>query len=200
MLILALIKIFGLILFLASQALYADMPQVQHISLDAHVHGLSELTLAMEGNTLEIQLKSPAMNLLGFEHKARTKNDFSAVRNAAALLGKSDSLFSFSGGRCHLTNSSVDVSGVSDSGLDVHANEAEAHDHEHEDSFSERESHSEIIASYDYRCESLATLSSMTVALFDVFPGIHQVHALWVTEKQQGGKTLDAKNRIILIE
>ena len=200
MLISALIKILGLILFLASQVLYADTPKMHHTSLDAHVHGLSELTLAMEGNTLEIQLKSPAMNLLGFEHKARTKNDFIAVENAVALLGKSDSLFSFSGGRCHLTNSSVDVSGVSDSGLDVHANEAEAHDHEHEDSFSERESHSEIIASYDYRCESLATLSSMTVALFDVFPGIHQVHALWVTEKQQGGKTLDAKNRIILIE
>ena len=44
MLISALIKIFGLILFLASQTLYADTPQVHHISLDLHVHGLSELT------------------------------------------------------------------------------------------------------------------------------------------------------------
>lgn len=195
MLISALIKIFGLIFFLASQVLYADRPQMHHTRLDAHVHGLSELTLAMEGNRLEIQLKSPAMNLLGFEHKARTKNDFATVENAVALLGKPELLLSFTGGRCHLTHSSVDVSGISDSGHDVH--EDEAHGHEHEDSFSERESHSEIIASYDYRCESLATLSSMTVALFDVFPGIHQVHALWITEKQQGGKTLDAENRII---
>jgi len=120
MLISAVIKISGLILILASQALYADTPQMYHASLDGHVHGLSERTLAMEGNTLEIQQKYPAMNLLGFEHKARTKNDFTAVENAVALLGKPDPLFSFSGGRCHLTNASVDVPGVSDSGYAVH--------------------------------------------------------------------------------
>jgi len=151
----------------------------------------------MEGEKLEIQLKSPAMNLLGFEHKARTKNDIAAVENADALLGKPDSLFSFSGGRCHLTNSSVDLSGVSYSGHDVHEDEAETHGHEHEDNHAERKSHSEIIASYHYYCKSLATLSSITVALFDVFPGIHQVHALWISEKQQGRKSLDAENRII---
>lgn len=195
MLISGLIKIFGLILFLVSQVIYADASQTQRIGLDAHVHGLSELTLAMEGQALEVQLTSPAMNLLGFEHKARSKNDMAAVENAVALLAKTDSLFSFSGGRCNLTNSSVDLSVVSDNGHDVHENEAEAHEHE-EDS-SKRESHSEIIASYHYRCESLATLSSMTVALFDAFPGIYQVHALWVTEKQQGGNTLDTENRII---
>ena len=36
----------------------------QAIALGSHVHGLAGLNIAMEGKTLEIQLISPAMNLL----------------------------------------------------------------------------------------------------------------------------------------
>jgi len=35
---------------------------------------------------------------------------------------------------------------------------------------------------------------------FDLFPGIYQVHAIWITGTQHAGKTLDAENRIILIK
>ncbi|MDC9727843.1 MAG: DUF2796 domain-containing protein [Methyloprofundus sp.] len=191
MLISDLKKIFGLTFFLASQAIYADTTQVQHISLNAHMHGLSELTLAMEGEKLEIQLKSPAMNLLGFEHKARTKNDIAAVENALSMLGNPDSLFLFSERHCSVTDTSVDISGVIDSERDPHEDEAETDDHEHQDR------HSEIIASYHYRCESTATLFSITVNLFEIFPGIQQIRTLWITEKQQGGLTLNSEKRII---
>ncbi len=191
MLVSVLMKIIALIFVLSSPLIYAEKPREQHIGLDAHVHGLSELTLAMEGKTLEIELKSPAMNLLGFEHKASKKNDIAAVENTLSLLGKPDSLFSFSGGRCSVKGSSIDVSAVLDSDHKLHKDEAEADDYEHE------EGHSEISASYQFSCDSLVTLSAITVKLFDIFPGIQQIRAMWITEKQQAGKTLDADNRII---
>lgn len=185
------IKIIALILILASPLIYADKFIEQHISLDAHVHGLSELTLVMEGENLEIQLQSPAMNLLGFEHKASRKNDIAAVDKVRSLLSKPDSLFLFSEGACSVTDSSIDVSGVLESDHKLHDDEAEADDHQHE------EGHSEITASYQFSCESMATLSSITVKLFDIFPGIQQIRAMWITDKQQAGKTLDAESRII---
>ena len=40
-------------------------------SLDGHVHGTVELTLAQEENILHISLESPAANIVGFEHKAK---------------------------------------------------------------------------------------------------------------------------------
>ena len=45
-------------------------------SLVAHVHGLSELAIAMEGEKLEIQFTSPAMNLVGFEHQASSRKRY----------------------------------------------------------------------------------------------------------------------------
>ncbi len=87
------IKFIAIIFFFTIPIIYAEK---QLVSPDAHVHGLSELTLAMEGEKLEIQLQSPAMNLLGFEHKARTTNDIAAVEHAQSLLSNPDSLFLFS--------------------------------------------------------------------------------------------------------
>ncbi len=194
MLVSAPIKFIAIIFFFTSPLIYAEKPQEQHVSHVAHVHGLSELTLEMEGEKLEIQLQSPAMNLLGFEHKARTKNDIAAVEHAQSQLSNPDSLFLFSEGHCSVTDTAIDVSAVLDSEHDRHKDDEdkiETDDHEHEDR------HSEIIASYHYRCESTATLSAITVNLFEIFSGIQQVKTLWITEKQQGGLTLNAENRII---
>lgn len=83
----------------AAKIAQAHLPEKGTIRLDTHVHGLSELTIAMEGKSLEIQLTSPAMNLVGFEHKASSKKDNAAVENATSLLREYDSHFLLSGGR-----------------------------------------------------------------------------------------------------
>ena len=51
------------VLLLANQVTYAQEQQ-------AHVHGTAELFVVLDGNQLDIELRSPAMNLLGFEHRA----------------------------------------------------------------------------------------------------------------------------------
>ena len=50
----------------------------------AHEHGRAQLNIVLEGQTLALALESPAANLLGFEHQARTteqKNRVTQVQN-----------------------------------------------------------------------------------------------------------------------
>ena len=41
--------------------------------LGAHVHGKVVVNLALEGNTLRVELDAPAINVVGFEHAPRTE-------------------------------------------------------------------------------------------------------------------------------
>lgn len=173
-------------------------------SLEAHVHGLSELTVAMEGEILEIQLTSPAMNLVGFEHKASTKEHIAAVESAESRLRKHETLFLFSEGGCEHVKTSIDVSGLIESDNHEHTRHKNSSEHEYEDEHkhehddhAEDERHSDIVANYQYRCGNKSTLSSITVNLFKSFPSIQKVHVMWVKPTQQGAVMLTAKNRMI---
>ena len=200
-------------LFVAIQSTYAEKSTE---SLDAHVHGLSELTIAMDAKTIELQLISPAMNLVGFEHKASSKQDIAAVKQAELLLEQQDSLFLIAGGDCEHLSTSIDSDGLLKAGAhedqekhddhhdhekhDDHDDHEKHDDHGKHDDHSEHdkgETHSEMVASYSFTCKDTSKLSSIKVALFAFFPGIHKVNTLWVTPSKQGSSMLSAKNSTI---
>lgn len=179
-------------------------------SLEAHVHGLSELAIAMEGKSLEIQFTSPAMNLVGFEHKASAPKDILAIENAALMLRQHEKLFLFSGGRCDHVKTSIDLSELIESDEHEHADqqsstehkkeheEHEKHEeHEEHEEHAQENNHSDVVANYKYRCENIAQLPAITVGLFETFPGIHKMNAVWVKPTQQGTVTLTPNNRIV---
>lgn len=193
------VNIFALImaLFASINSAYAEQKES---SLDAHVHGLSELTIAMEGDSLEIQFESPAMNLIGFEHKATSNKDIGTVKKAESILSQPESLFLMSGANCRQIKTTVDISSL----IEEHDHHAEPHKDHHDDhddhkdndnhkDHDDHESHSEMVASYSYSCKELTKISSIKVALFDVFPGIHKINTMWVMDSKQGSATLTAK-------
>lgn len=59
-----------------------------HGSLGKHEHGVAQLNVALDGKTLELELDSPAMNLVGFEHAASTDADKAAVAKGPRATGK----------------------------------------------------------------------------------------------------------------
>ena len=204
-------------LFTGIQSAYAEKSAE---SLDAHVHGLSELTIAMDAKTIELQLISPAMNLVGFEHKASSKQDIAAVKQAELILGQHNSQFLIAGGDCEHLSTSIDSDDLLES--DNHHDDHDDHDkhndhddhekhddhdkhndhddHEKHDDHSEHdqgETHSEMVASFSYTCKDTSKLSSIKVALFASFPGIHKINTLWVTPSKQGSNMLSAKNSTI---
>jgi hypothetical protein len=192
-------------LFIGVQSVYAERGAE---SLDAHVHGLSELTIAMDAKSIEIQLISPAMNLVGFEHKATSKQDIAAVKKAELILGQQDSLFLIAGGDCEYLSTSIDSGDLleSESHHEKHDdhdkhNDHDDHekhdDHDDHDGHDQGETHSEMVASYSYTCKDSSKLSSLTVGLFTSFTGIHKINTLWVTPSKQGSNMLSAKNPTI---
>jgi G3E family GTPase len=82
---------------------------VEHTS---HLHGLAEITIIIENDRLEIEVKSPAINLVGFENKARTPKHIEAVNKAELLLSNLKEIFLFSNGHCKLINKSIDLSQI----------------------------------------------------------------------------------------
>jgi hypothetical protein len=173
-------------------------------SLVAHVHGLSELAIAMEGEKLEIQFTSPAMNLVGFEHQASSRKEVLAIENAVSMLREHETLFLFSGGRCQHVNTSIELSGLIESDEHEHAHQQSSTEHKHDDEHKkehkerpQKNNHSDVVAHYQYRCENVAQLSAITVDLFEVFHGIHKMNAMWVKSMQQGAATLTPNQRIV---
>ena len=81
-------------------------------NLDAHVHGLSELTIAMDDKELEIQFVSPAMNIVGFEYQATTQKDIATVQQAAKALNDHQRHFAFPDNECRHIETDVNVSAL----------------------------------------------------------------------------------------
>ena len=59
--------------------LSADEHDHHYEQHQAHVHGEATLHVVVEGNTVEIELQSPAMNLLGFEHSPETQQQKNGI-------------------------------------------------------------------------------------------------------------------------
>ena len=203
-------------------------------NLDAHVHGLSELTIAMDDHFLDIEFASPAMNLLGFEYKASNDEDRATVKKVESLLLKPNQLFTLSDAACTHVKTTFDLSDHIDTedhkqhqdhenhhGHEKHQAHTDHDDHhehhkdhdghsdhndhddhaEHSDHKDHRsESHSEIVANYSYHCKDTSKLSKISVSLFEVFPGIYEIEAIWITSMQQGSTLLKPSRSVITLK
>ncbi|WP_434952638.1 DUF2796 domain-containing protein [Shewanella sp. HL-SH4] len=156
--------------------------------LDAHVNGLAQVTIAIEDQTIEIEISAPAADLVGFEHVAKTESDIKSVADLATKLAKDADLFVLKAGNCKLVNSTINTSSMTNqnSGVTDKVNKP-----------SHNDGHSEVVAHYRYHCKKIENLSTITVTVFEKFPSIEKIQAMWVTSTQQGAITLNIKNNII---
>lgn len=154
-----------------------------HASLEAHEHGVAQLNLALEDGTLELELRSPAINLLGFEHAPISDEDkhrVSALRKAlaapAALLGLPQS--------CRLEQQDVS-SPLFD---------AQPHDHAAGTHHGEHAGHHDILASYRFDCGA-SELGQLDLApLFQQYPGTERLQVQLIGPAGQRGLELTPQN------
>ena len=173
----------------------------QSAGLAAHVHGVAELNLVLEGHDLHLELRSPAMNLVGFEHEPRSKANHEAVEKAAAALKDGNALFALTrSAKCHQETVEVESALLEDDGRHGHKEEHTHHEkHDHEEHHDE-ETHSEFHAEYRFHCEHPERIESLRVNLFQVFPGMEKINAAVITEKRQSGQSLNAANDTLTIK
>ncbi|WP_159821518.1 ZrgA family zinc uptake protein [Colwellia sp. 20A7] len=154
--------------------------------LSPHVHGVSELTVAVEKQSIELEIKYPAIDILGFEHKAKTAKDIEITNDVKIILSQHEELFAFTNSECLLMDQQLDISSIHN----MNNTEDEKHN-------NKEVKHHEVIASYHYHCKEVPTLLTITVNAFDHFSAIHQINTRWLTEEQQGSVLLSPKNRVI---
>ncbi|HEB0724944.1 DUF2796 domain-containing protein [Pseudomonas aeruginosa] len=155
-----------------------------HGSLGKHEHGVAQLNVALDGKTLELELDSPAMNLVGFEHAASTDADKAAVAKARAQLEKPLELFALPvTAGCSVASQELRSPLFGDK-APAHAHkEKTGHEHEH--------GHADIHAHYQLSCEKPELLKLLTLAeFFKRFPATQKIQVQLIGPDGQKGADL----------
>ncbi|MHA6495176.1 DUF2796 domain-containing protein [Pseudomonas borbori] len=151
----------------------------EHASLDAHEHGVALLNVVLDGQALELQLESPAMNLVGFEHAAESEADKAKAAAARSQLQDPLALFALSAGDCSVSEAELE------SPLFEHDEHESHHDH---DKDSE---HSEIHAHYRLDCKKPGELKQLNLSeLFERFPATEKIQVQLIGPNGQQGVEL----------
>lgn len=178
-----------------------------HLSIEAHVHGIANLTLMAEGDRLEIAVSSPAVNIVGFEHKAFSREENAIVNRVENALKRPESLFEFAGTQCVTSEYHVDVSGLR---TEYDHQEDEDHDDEHNHAHEKTQrshdghhateataTHSDVTAQYVFKCEKLERLHTINVLMLKQFPAIETLETQWVINGEQGaGKLGQSRHKL----
>lgn len=167
----------------------------EHGSLGAHEHGVASLNVALDGQNLELQVDSPAMNFVGFEHAAKSDADKAKVAAAKAELEKPIELFGLAAGACQVTKQELESPLFG--GQAHHDDDADEHEHEHADGdeheHEHEHEHSDIEASYQLSCKQVDALKQLDLSeLFKRFPATHKVNVQLIGPSGQQGAELSA--------
>ncbi|MBD9565180.1 DUF2796 domain-containing protein [Pseudomonas sp. PDM09] len=177
-------------LAVAHAAVEHDHDHDEHGSLSAHEHGVGRLNAALDGQTLELELESPAMNLVGFEHAATTDADKAKVTAVHAQLEKPLVLF-------NLPKAAGCVVATQELESPLFGDKPDADDHDEEeakDGHEHHHDHSEIHAHYQFSCSAPGALKTLDLAnIFNTFPATQKIQVQLISPSGQQGIEVTAK-------
>ena len=160
----------------------------EHGSLSAHEHGVGRLNAALDGQTLELELESPAMNLVGFEHAATSDADKAKIAAVRAQLEKPLALFNLpTAAGCVVASQELEspLFGGKPDADDDH--DEDAKDEHHHD-------HSEIHAHYHFTCATPGALKTLDLAnIFNTFPATQKIQLQLIGPSGQQGVEVTSK-------
>ena len=176
----------------------ADEHDHEHASLGAHEHGVGRLNAVLDGQALELELDSPAMNLVGFEHAASTPADKAKVAAVRAQLEQPLVLFSLpQAANCVLSQQELNSPLFGDK-----PDADDDHDHDHKDAKDAKDAdghehhhdHSEIHAHYQFTCSQPDALKTLDLAqVFKTFPATQKIQVQLISPNGQQGLEVTAK-------
>ncbi len=162
-----------------------------HHGHGAHEHGVAGVTIAVDGAVVEIELESPAMNLVGFEHRPRTDAELESLDAAVAALRRGDGLVAFepAGARC------VRQRAVVLSSLLVDDDDEDGHHHggqdgSHPDHDGEAHDHADIFVAWRFECAGAAVTGIDLRGVFSRFPATERLRVQAVTGQGQTAREL----------
>ena len=167
-------------IFLVTATVCGTLPAAQiYAQQSAHEHGAVSLNFALDGNQLLVEVRSPAINFFGFEHKPSSDEDKKVVMDGLDKLRSAESLFILNG-EAGCAAASAEAEHVMQGDHDEHEHdkddEHEHEEHEHDEHEHEEGAvHSEVHADYMFECATPGELVAMSTSLYDHFPGIDRI-------------------------
>ena len=160
----------------------------EHGSLGAHEHGVGRLNAVLDGQALELELDSPAMNLVGFEHLATSAADKAKVAAARKQLENPLALFNLpKAAGCVISSQELNSPLFGDKPEADHDDDDDDHDakdgaHEH------HHDHSEIHAHYQFTCATPTALGNLDLTqVFKTFPATQKIQVQLIGPSGQQG-------------
>ena len=200
--------------FLAGAAFAAS--DGEHREHDAHEHGHGALDIVVEGEELVIELRIPAVNVVGFEHAPKDDAEREAVRQALVPFGDAASLFVLPAeAECEVEEAEAAIVSMGhedehadgdghdhekdghDHEKDGHDHEKDGHDHEKDGSDSDAEEHSELRATYHFHCHAPEQLGEIDVRVFEHLLDAEEIDARVVTPAAQLAMELDSESTVV---
>lgn len=144
---------------------------------DAHAHGVAQLNIAIDNNTLMIELTSPAANIIGFEHKIESDAEEKAYDLAIQQLTQPASLFiANSEALCAITD--IDINSSFDSN-------------------KPHKQHNDFSAEYTFICHNMNGLDQIHTKLLQVFPNTEEVNVQIIDDSGQRTAQINQYNHTI---
>lgn len=174
---------------------------------DAHEHGHGSFNMAIEGETVAIELETPSFDILGFEHEARSAAEKDAVKKARDILANPIALFGIpKAADCRVAEAEIEFGAEEEhhdheEEHDDHAEGHDQHDEEHdhhaegEDHHDDEAEHSEIHAHYTLACGAPDELGAVNAsAYFKAFPNAAELDVAILTDAGQKSGELEPDN------
>lgn len=161
----------------------------EHGSLGAHEHGVAHLNAVLDGSTLELELESPAMNLVGFEHAVASDADKAKVAAVRAQLEQPLKLFGLPPA-AGCKESDTDLESPLFGDKPAKDDDGDADEHEH--------GHSDIHAHYRLECASPDKLKTLDLTpLFKTYPSTQKIQLQLIGPNGQQGVEATPANATI---
>lgn len=179
-----------------------------------HQHGAGALNVVVDGSDLALEIRLPAIDVVGFEHSPKNGEQKAAVQKALRSFKEGRSWIEPSPqANCVVENLQASVVGLSTSAdstapkSDASHDHKEKHDHgdkhsekdkeAHGDKHQDEEEHADFEGTIQFHCDTPGKLTQLGVNLFTIFPGIEGLEVQLVTPTLQSKRRLSKKESVL---
>lgn len=161
----------------------------------AHEHGVAQMDVVQDGTELQIELNTPAANLVGFEHQPRNERERDILKAAISALEQGGGLFAPSASAgCVFRDTRILSSLLSDEDEHAHGD----HDHQEHGHDDHDHAHADVFIAWRFDCSAPAALREVSAqALFTRFPGMETIRVQAAVPRGQLADTLTVRKPIL---
>ena len=146
---------------------------------DSHEHGVGKMFVSIEGANVNVEVESPSINFIGFEHKPENDEQRLILSQTTELLNEPSSVIDFNTD-CSLVSQKVEAPFSEE-----HSEHSEHSEHDEHDEHDEHEVHTEFTMQYAFKCDDISQLTNINVKLLDSFPLTEEISVNLISENVQ---------------